>query len=108
MCALDALSAPPGRKPELNFGLRGAVGMGAADIGNNNHDRSEVQIYRIPEPSVPAGGQRITDDRFCVRGVAVLHHVAVLAVRYPESRRWDSEAFFVDPIMNHVRAPPPC
>ena len=56
-----------------------------ADIGDNSANRSTVQVYRIPEPSIPAAN-----------GSYALSGAATLQLQYPDGPR-DSEALIVDP-----------
>ena len=53
-----------------------------ADTGDNAQDRKSATIYRVPEPTIPAG--RARTDR-----------AVMLEFRYPRGR-WDVEATFVD------------
>ena len=59
-----------------------------ADIGDNPRERSEVAIYRVPEPAVAGGEAAVTHD---------LTGVERLTLRYPD-RAHDSETLLVDPI----------
>jgi hypothetical protein len=52
-----------------------------ADTGDNGESRDEVRIYRVPEPSLPAGSP-------------VTSSAEVLQLRYPDGKR-DVEAAFV-------------
>lgn len=54
------------------------------DIGDNGRSRSNVVVYRVPEPTVTGSGTQALDG------------AAALTLRYPDGSR-DAEALFVDP-----------
>ncbi|MGB2694842.1 MAG: hypothetical protein WBD55_06590 [Dehalococcoidia bacterium] len=58
-----------------------------ADIGDNNAERPEVHVYRVPEPTVPSGGTPEAAD---------LDAVDKLTLRYPDHAH-DAETLLVDP-----------
>lgn len=58
-----------------------------ADIGDNNNNRSQVAVYRFPEPDPGAPGP--------------VRDVEVLRLRYPDGPR-DAEALLVDPVSGDV------
>src|SRR3954467_8420045 len=59
----------------------------AADIGDNALARSEIQVYRVAEPDVPATGPAVTTT---LSGVETLH------LTYPDGPH-DAETLLVDP-----------
>src|SRR5689334_130260 len=59
----------------------------AADIGDNARARTEVQLYRVAEPDVPATGPAVTT---ALGGVETLH------LTYPDGPH-DAETLMVDP-----------
>jgi hypothetical protein len=61
-----------------------------ADIGDNAAQRSEIDVYRVPEPRVTKGDTPTTNE---------LSGVEKLALRYPDHPH-DAETFMVD-WMNH-------
>ncbi len=64
----------------------------AADIGDNPGTRTEIQLYRVDEPVVPASGTAPTDT---LTGVETLH------LTYPDGPH-DAETFMIDPVTNDV------
>ncbi len=58
------------------------------DIGDNGEQRSEIVVYRVPEPDVTSGGTPATSDR---------PGVETLTLRYPD-RAHDAETLLVDPV----------
>jgi hypothetical protein len=54
------------------------------DIGDNDHDRSDVVVYRVPEPTLGGPASQSLDG------------VDALTLRYPDGPR-NAEALFVDP-----------
>jgi hypothetical protein len=61
----------------------------AADIGDNGWSRSEVAVYRVPEPAVTAGA------------ATTLTGVDKLRLRYPDGPR-DAEALIADPVTGEL------
>jgi hypothetical protein len=74
----EDLAAGPGR------GGRPALYIG--DIGDNDHDRDDLAVYRVPEPRV-TGVEAVAAERF--------------RFRYPDGRH-DAEALAVDPRSGRV------
>ena len=67
------------------------TGSGAiyvADIGDNLAARSEIQVYRVPEPVVPLTG---------APAASTLSNVTTFRLTYPTGGR-DAEALIVDPL----------
>lgn len=64
----------------------------AADIGDNPLTRTELQLYRVAEPAVPATGPAATE---ALGGVEILH------LTYPDGPH-DAETLMVDPITGDV------
>ncbi len=77
----EDLALGPGPVPGRDY-------LYVSDSGTNTHARSDIVIYRVPEPQVEPGGQ----DPQPVRGVAGL------SFSYPNQRVFDVEAVFVDPL----------
>jgi hypothetical protein len=64
----------------------------AADIGDNAHARTEIQLYRVAEPEVPATGPAVTT---ALGGVDTLH------LTYPDGPH-DAETLMIDPVTGDV------
>lgn len=80
----EDLSAGPGPKPDANY-------LYIGDIGDNDGTRSEIVIYRIPEPVIPGGEAVSTSER-----PAATEPAEAIRLRYPDGRH-DSEALLVHP-----------
>ncbi|HEV7681190.1 MAG TPA: hypothetical protein VGO68_03635 [Pyrinomonadaceae bacterium] len=80
----EDLSAGPGPKPATNY-------LYIGDIGDNDGTRSEIVIYRIPEPVIPARSSATTTKQPDATEMA-----EVIRLRYPDGRH-DSEALLVHP-----------
>ena len=65
----------------------GSGSIYAADIGDNALARTEIQLYRVAEPAVPATGPAVTE---ALSGVETLH------LTYPDGPH-DAETLMVDP-----------
>ena len=63
------------------------------DIGDNNAQREEVTVYRVPEPEVSTGSDTPTANEFI--------DVETLTLRYPD-RPHDAETLLVDPVSGDV------
>ncbi len=74
----EDIAIGPGPTPGLQY-------LYLADIGDNTSVRSEVQVYRIAEPAIPA-----TNGSYPVAGAATLH------LQYVGGPR-DAESLLVDP-----------
>jgi len=59
------------------------------DIGDNNHQRSSITVYRVAEPQVSATQEPVTVS---------LANVDALPMRYPGPAVYDSETLLVDPV----------
>jgi hypothetical protein len=64
----------------------------AGDIGDNALARSEIQVYRVAEPEVPATGPAVTT---ALSGVETLH------LTYPDGPH-DAETLLVDPATGDI------
>lgn len=80
----EDLSAGPGPKPGVNY-------LYIGDIGDNDGTRSEIVIYRIPEPVIPGGEPVSSSER-----PAATEPAEAIRLRYPDGRH-DSEALLVHP-----------
>lgn len=63
-----------------------------ADVGDNNGQRQDVSLYRVPEPEVAAGGTGVWRAR--------LDGVERYPFQYPDGPR-DAEALFIDRTTDH-------
>lgn len=79
----EDLSVGPGPKPNTNY-------LYIGDIGDNEGTRSEIVIYRIPEPMIPAG------DSATGKQTHATERAEVIPLRYPDGSH-DSEALLVHP-----------
>ncbi len=70
----------------------GSGAIYAADIGDNPLTRTELRLYRVAEPAVPATGPAATE---ALGGVETLH------LTYPDGPH-DAETFMIDPITGDV------
>ena len=61
------------------------------DIGDNSSNRSEIQIYRVPEPMITPGASRSNKSNPQTIGPAEVFHL-----RYPD-RKHDAETLLVHP-----------
>ena len=80
----EDLAAGPGPKPDLNY-------LYIGDIGDNDGTRSEIVIYRIPEPQIPNG-----DTISTAAHPAATETAEAIRLRYPDGRH-DCEALLVHP-----------
>jgi hypothetical protein len=80
----EDISTGPGPKPDTNY-------LYIGDIGDNDGTRSEIVIYRIPEPIIPNGNPVATAERPQATETA-----EAIRLRYPDGRH-DSEALLVHP-----------
>jgi hypothetical protein len=81
----EDLSIGPGPKPDTNY-------LYIGDIGDNDGTRSEIVIYRIPEPVIPAS--TATQPYATEKAEAI-------RLRYPDGSH-DSEALLVHPRTGRV------
>jgi hypothetical protein len=80
----EDLSAGPGPKPDTNY-------LYIGDIGDNSSTRSEIVIYRIPEPVIPNGDPVSTAEQ-----PHATEPAEAIRLRYPDGQH-DSEALLVHP-----------
>lgn len=80
----EDLAAGPGPKPDTNY-------LYIGDIGDNDGTRSEIVIYRIPEPQIPNGNTVSTAEH-----PAATETAEALRLRYPDGKH-DCEALLVHP-----------
>jgi hypothetical protein len=80
----EDLSTGPGPKPDTNY-------LYIGDIGDNSGTRSEVVIYRLPEPVIPNGNPVSTSER-----PNATEPAEAIRLRYPDGSH-DSEALLVHP-----------
>ena len=80
----EDLSTGPGPKAEINY-------LYIGDIGDNSGTRSEVVIYRVPEPVIPNGHAVSRAERPNATAPA-----EAIRLRYPDGSH-DSEALLVHP-----------
>lgn len=84
----EDLSTGPGPKPDTNY-------LYIGDIGDNDGTRSEIVIYRIPEPIIPSGIPNGNPVATAERPRAT-ETAQAIRLRYPDGRH-DSEALLVHP-----------
>lgn len=82
----EDLAVGPGPDPALTYVYVG-------DIGDNGRDRDTVQVYRVAEPAVAAGGGAFQGGRISA--------VERFELQYPNGPR-DAEALMVDPVQGDV------
>lgn len=80
----EDLSTGPGPKPDTNY-------LYIGDIGDNSGTRSEIVIYRIPEPVIPNGKPVSTGEQ-----PQATEPAEAIRLRYPDGSH-DSEALLVHP-----------
>lgn len=80
----EDIAAGPGPKPNQNY-------LYIGDIGDNSDRRSEIIVYRIPEPVIPNGDPGSTTNRPQATEAA-----EAIRLRYPDGRH-DAEALLVHP-----------
>jgi hypothetical protein len=80
----EDLSVGPGPKPDTNY-------LYIGDIGDNDGTRSEIVIYRIPEPVIPA-----SNSATLAKQPDATERAEVIRLRYPDGRH-DAEALLVHP-----------
>jgi hypothetical protein len=80
----EDLSTGPGPKPNTNY-------LYIGDIGDNSGTRSEIVIYRVPEPTIPNVNPVATAERPNATETA-----EAIRLRYPDGSH-DSEALLVHP-----------
>jgi hypothetical protein len=80
----EDLAAGPGPKPDTNY-------LYIGDMGDNDGTRSEIVIYRIPEPRIPNGNTVSTAEH-----PAATETAEAIRLRYPDGKH-DCEALLVHP-----------
>jgi len=80
----EDLAAGTGPKPDTNY-------LYIGDIGDNDGTRSEIVIYRIPEPQIPNGNTVSTAEH-----PAATETAEAIRLRYPDGKH-DCEALLVHP-----------
>src|SRR5687767_10115912 len=80
----EDMAAGPGPKANTNY-------LYIGDIGDNDGTRSEIILWRIPEPVLPA-----TDTGSTERRPEVTEPVEKIRLRYPDGKH-DSEALLIHP-----------
>lgn len=75
---VEDISMGPGPDPSLDY-------LYLADTGDNPNDRKEVQVIRLPEPSLDAGQEIAPED------------IEVFRFEYDDDDPHDAEAIMVDP-----------
>jgi hypothetical protein len=85
----EDMAAGPGPKPNTNY-------LYIGDIGNNSGHRSEVIIWRVPEPVIPA-----TDTGSTEKKPQVTEPAEAIRLRYPDGKH-DSEALLVHPTTGRI------
>lgn len=89
------LDVPSGDWEDLAIGLdRGSGGylLYAGDVGDNGHNRAEVQVHIVPEPDVSPQQEPV---EVSLEGITV-------QLVYPENAAYDSETLLVDPASGDV------
>ena len=85
----EDMAAGPGPKPNTNY-------LYIGDIGDNPGNRSEIIIWRIPEPVIPA-----TDTGSTEKKPEVTEAAEAIRLRYPDGKH-DSEALLVHPTTGRI------
>ena len=80
----EDIAAGPGPKPGQNY-------LYIGDIGDNTGTRSELVVYRIPEPAIPGSDPGSTN-----RKPEATEPAEAIRLRYPSGKH-DSEALLVHP-----------
>ena len=80
----EDMAAGPGPKPDISY-------LYIGDIGDNNGTRSEIHLWRLPEPVVPA-----TDPGSTEAKPAATEPAEKIRLRYPDGKH-DSEALLIHP-----------
>lgn len=80
----EDMAAGPGPKANTSY-------LYIGDIGDNNGTRSEITLWRIPEPVIPA-----TDTGSTERRPEVTEPAEKIRLRYPDGKH-DSEALLIHP-----------
>lgn len=80
----EDMAAGPGPKPNTNY-------LYIGDIGDNSGRRSEMVIWRIPEPVIPA-----TDTGSTEKKALTTEPAEAIRLRYPDGKH-DSEALMIHP-----------
>jgi hypothetical protein len=75
---LEDIAFGPGPDPDIDY-------LYLADTGDNGNDRDEIQVLRIPEPTLDRQGEILRDE------------VEVFRFVYDDSDPHDAEAIMVDP-----------
>jgi hypothetical protein len=85
----ESMSSGPGPKPGVNY-------LYIGDIGDNTGNRSELVIWRIPEPVIPA-----TDTGSTEKKSLVTEPAEAIRLRYPDGKH-DSEALLIHPTTGRI------
>lgn len=80
----EDIAAGPGPKPGQNY-------LYIGDIGDNDGTRSELVVYRVPEPAIPGSDPGTTN-----RKPGATEPAEAIRLRYPSGKH-DSEALLVHP-----------
>ncbi len=85
----EDIAAGPGPQPNRQYLYLG-------DIGDNDEKRSEVIVYRVPEPTISAADARPTKRRPRLTEAA-----EVIRLRYPDGKH-DAETLLVHPVVGNL------
>ena len=85
----EDMAAGPGPKANTSY-------LYIGDIGDNNSTRSEIILWRIPEPVIPA-----TDTGSTERRPEVTEPAEKIRLRYPDGQH-DSEALLIHPATGRI------
>jgi hypothetical protein len=80
----EDIAAGPGPKPNQNY-------LYIGDIGDNSDNRSEIIVYRIPEPVIPGSDPGSTTSK-----PQATEPAEAVRLRYPDGKH-DAEALLVHP-----------
>jgi hypothetical protein len=85
----EDIAAGPGPKPNTNY-------LYIGDIGDNSGNRSELILWRIPEPVIPA-----TDTGSTEKKPEVTEAAEAIRIRYPDGKH-NSETLLVHPTTGRI------
>ncbi|HKO60642.1 MAG TPA: hypothetical protein VJV03_05740 [Pyrinomonadaceae bacterium] len=85
----EDMAPGPGPKPNVSY-------LYIGDIGDNDGTRSEIHLWRIPEPVVPAVDTGSTEAK-----PAVTEAAEKIRLRYPDGKH-DSEALLIHPTTGRI------
>lgn len=77
-----------GRGPDPNLDY-----LYLGDVGDNGPNRSNIVIYRVPEPSVSLGQSPVTQD---------ITDFETIVLTYPEGAKYDCETIMVDSVSGNL------